>query len=137
MQPSVILRAMAEITPLTGELQAQVMAAAWRLGVGTVVEVRSALPPRYRAAHNTIQTVLNRLAERGLLSRKRVGNAIVYRPVISEAEYLTRSISNSLAAASIDARQAALAQLIGDLDKQELKELQQLAKQMNKGRRRR
>ena len=128
---------MAEITPLTGELQAQVMSAMWRLGVGTVVEVNSALPPLYRGAHNKIHTILNRLAERGLLSRNRVGNAVVYRPVISEAEYLTRSISNSLAAASNDARQAALAQLIGDLDKQELKELQQLAKQMNKGRRKR
>lgn len=128
---------MAAIAPLTGELQAQVMSAMWRLGVGTVVEVRSALPPRYRGAHNTIQTVLNRLAERGLLSRRRAGNAIEYRPAISEAEYLTRSISSSLAGASIDARQAALAQLIGDLDQQELKELQQLAKQMNKSRRRR
>jgi predicted transcriptional regulator len=128
---------MARIAPFTGELQAQVMSAVWRLGGGTVGDVRSALPPRYRGAHNTIQTVLNRLAERGLLSRKRAGNAIEYRPAISEAEYLTRSISSSLAAASLDARQAALAQLIGDLDEQELEELQQLAEQMGTSRRRR
>jgi predicted transcriptional regulator len=128
---------MAEIRPFTGELQTQVMSALWRLGSGTVGDVRSALPPRYRGAHNTIQTVLNRLAERGLLTRGRAGNAIVYRPVMSEAEYLSRSISSTLAAASMDARQAALAQLIGDLDKQELKDLQQLARQMGKSRRRR
>lgn len=128
---------MTAITTFTGELQAQVMSALWRLGTGTMGEVRTALPPRYRGAHNTIQTVLNRLAERGLLSRRRAGNAIEYRPVMSEAEYLTRSIWNSLAAASTDARQAALARLIGDLDKQELKELQQLAKQRAKSRRRR
>lgn len=134
---SVILGAMAYVTPFTGELQTQVMSALWRLGGGTVEQVRSALPPRYRGAYNTIQTVLNRLAERGLLSRAKAGNAFEYRPVVSEAEYLSRSISKTLAGASMDARQAALAQLIGDLDKRELEDLQQLAKEMSKTRRRR
>jgi predicted transcriptional regulator len=128
---------MTDVTPFTGELQTQVMAALWRLGSGTVEQVRSALPPRYRGAYNTVQTVLNRLAERGLLSRTKTGNAIEYRPIFSEAEYLSRSISQTLAAASMDARQAALAQLIGGLDKSELDDLQRLAKEMGKTRRRR
>jgi predicted transcriptional regulator len=128
---------MPEMTPFTGELQTQVMSALWRLGSGTVEQVRSALPPRYRGAYNTIQTVLNRLAERGLLSRSKSGNAIEYRPVFSEAEYLSRSISQTLASASMDARQAALARLIGGLDEGELEDLQRLAKEMGKTRRRR
>ena len=126
---------MADVTPFTGELQTQIMSALWRLGNGTVEQVRTALPPRYRATYNTIQTVLNRLAERGLLSRQKAGNAIEYRPVFSEAEYLSRSISQTLAAASMDARQAALARLIGDLDKSELADLQRLARQMGDKRR--
>ena len=121
----------ADVTPIIGELQAQIMAAIWRLGGGTVSQVRAALPPRYRGAHNTIQTVLNRLAERGLLSRRRAGNAIEYRPRLSEADYLSRAISQTLASASMDARQAALAQLIGTLGKDELAGLQQLARKMN------
>ena len=32
---------------------------------GTVEQVRGELPPRYQGAYNTVQTVLNRLAERG------------------------------------------------------------------------
>lgn len=135
--PSGILSAMADVAPFTGELQTQVMSALWRLGSGTVEQVRSALPPRYRGAYNTTQTVLNRLAERGLLSRVKAGNAIEYRPVFSEAEYLSRSITNTLAAASMDARQAALARLIGGLDKRELADLQQLAKETGPHRRKR
>ena len=131
------MRFAADVTPFTGELQTQVMSALWRLGSGTVEQVRSALPPRYRGAYNTIQTVLNRLAERGLLSRTKAGNAFEYRPVVSEAEYLSRSISRTLAAASMDARQAALARLIGGLDKRELEDLQQLAKELGSSRRRR
>ncbi len=128
---------MADLTPITGELQTQVMSAAWRLGNATVEEVRSALPPRYRGAYNTIQTVLNRLAERGLLSRHKGGNAIEYRPRVSEADYLSRSISQTLAGASMNARQAALARLIGDLDEDELSGLRELAREMGEKRRRR
>ena len=69
---------MDEVTPLTGELQVQVMATLWRLGSATVEQVRGGLPPRYRGAYNTIQTVLNRLADRNLLSRHKIGNAFAY-----------------------------------------------------------
>jgi predicted transcriptional regulator len=127
----------AGVTPITGELQTQIMSALWRLGSGTVEQVRNALPPRYRGAYNTIQTVLNRLAERGLLTRHRIGNAFEYRPAMSEAEYLSRSISQTLAAASMDARQAALARLIGGLDRRELAKLQRLARQTGEKRRKR
>jgi len=128
---------MADVEPLTGELQLQVMSALWRLGSATVEEVRSALPPRYRAAYNTIQTVLNRLVDRGLLSRKKVVRTFQYQPRLSEDEYLSRTISNTLATASLEARQAALARLIGDLNDAELKDLRQRARELNRTRRRR
>jgi predicted transcriptional regulator len=127
---------MPEVAPITGELQRQVMSAVWRLGNATVEQVRGALPARHRGAYTTVQTVLNRLAERDLLSRQKAGNAIEYRPRLSEAEYLSRSISRTLSGASMDARQAALARLIGDLDKSELADLQQLAREMGKRRKR-
>ena len=130
---------MSDLKPIQGELQGQIMAALWRLGSGTVEEVRSALPPRYRAAYTTIQTVLNRLADRRMLARHKDGRMIVYRPKVSEADYVSRSIEQTLAGASVDARQAALAKLIGDLAASELSDLQELARGLEKerGRRRR
>lgn len=113
------------------------MAALWRLGAGTVEQVRAEIPPRYRGAYNTIQTVLNRLAERGLLTRRKVGNAIEYRPKISEADYLSRSIASTLSGASVNARQVALARLIAELDEDELSDLQRLAGELPKNRRKR
>jgi predicted transcriptional regulator len=126
---------MADMTPLTGELQLQVMSAVWRLGSPTVEEVRTALPPRYRGAYNTVQTVLNRLVERGLLTRRKSGNAFLYRARLTEAQYLSRSISHTLAGASMDARQEALAQLIGGLKESEISDLRQLARDMKRRRR--
>ena len=122
---------------LQGELQSQIMTALWRLGEGTVPEVRAALPVRCRSAYTTVQTVLNRLAGRGLLAREKQGKQIVYRPRLSEADYLSRSIETTLAGASTEARQAVLAGLVGGLDKAELSELQTLAKEVARRRRRR
>jgi predicted transcriptional regulator len=126
----------ADVTPIQGELQTQVMYAVWRLGGGTVEQIRSALPPRYRGAYTTVQTVLNRLAERHLLTREREGRGIVYRPSFTEAEYLSRAIRQTLSGASSDARQAALASIIGGLDPDELSELQKLAAEAGTRRRR-
>lgn len=92
------------------------MAVLWRTDSATVEQVRSALPSRYRSAYTTVQTVLNRLAERGLLSRKRVGQAIVYTTSITETEYVSREVRRTLNSASAAARHAALAQLVGDFE---------------------
>ncbi len=110
------------------------MATLWRLEAGTVEQVRSALPARYRGAYNTVQTVLNRLADRGLLQRERDGQAFVYRPRLTETEYVSRSIESALAGTSSEVRQAVLAQLVGRLDGDELAELRGLAKRAKLGR---
>jgi len=72
-----------------------------------------------------------------LVSRHKVGNAFEYRPRVSEAEYLSRSISHTLAGASKAAREAALAQLIGGLEEDELTDLRELAREMNEKRHKR
>ncbi len=124
----------APVAPVQGELQAQILAALWRSGEGTVEQVRGALPPRYRSAYTTVQTVLNRLAERGLLEREKRGNALVYRPRLTEAEYLKQSIEHALHGSSAEARRVALAQLIGELDGTELRDLTRLAGEIDRRR---
>jgi len=125
---------MADGAPIQGELQTQLMTVMWRLGSGSVEDVRQALPPRYRGAYTTVQTVLNRLSDRGLLSREKDGRNIVYRPSVTEAQYLSQTIRHTLAGASNDARQAALAELIGGLDSDELGELRKLSQQAGRAR---
>ena len=117
-----------------GQLQQEIMHIVWRLGSGRVEDVRRELPRRHRRAYTTVQTVLNRLAERGLLGRERKGKAIVYRPRISETDYLARSVNEALADASEEARRGALARLVGDLDRRELDEIRKLAREARRRR---
>jgi predicted transcriptional regulator len=67
------------------------MAALWRLGSAAVEDVRTAMAP-HRNAYNTVQTSLKRLVERRLVTRERRGRAYVYRPNLSEADHVARSI---------------------------------------------
>jgi len=117
-----------------GDLQTQVMTAVWKLGEATVDDVRGEQPRRRRSAYTTIQTVLNRLVERGLLLRERRGRAFMYRPRVEESEYLARSIGDRLAGASPAARRAALFNLVDDLEPGELEEVARRAKEIKRRR---
>jgi predicted transcriptional regulator len=119
---------------LRGGLQAEVMAALWKLGEAKVEDVRNLQPRSRRSAYTTLQTVMNRLVEHGLLIRERRGNAFYYRAKYDEADYVARTISERLASASPDARREALIHLVGDLEPSELNELTRYAGQIKRKR---
>lgn len=118
-----------------GDLQAEIMAAIWELGDATVEELRRAQPRRRQRAYTTLQTVMNRLAERGLLDRERRGRGYVYRARIDEAAYISSRIKDQLAAASPAARRAALHTLVGDLGPDELEDVARYANRVKRARR--
>lgn len=128
------MTAMTKTVPMQGELQIQVMSALWREGSGSVEAVRRALPARHRGAYNTIQTVLNRLAERGLLTRVEGSRGLIYEPTMTEAEYVSRSVAHTLASASAPARQAALAALLGGMTADDIAALRRLSAQVARDR---
>jgi predicted transcriptional regulator len=101
-----------------------------------VEDVRRMQPRRRRRAYTTLQTVMNRLVERGLLDRERRGRGYVYRARYNEAAYISRTISDQLASASPDARRAALHSLVGELDAQELDDVTRYANRIKRDRRR-
>lgn len=108
------------------------MAAIWKLGEATVDDVRELQPASRRSAYNTVQTVMNRLLDRGLLTRARRGKAFVYRARYDESELIAMAMSQQLAGASADTRRAALVNLVGELSEEEVDEL---ARQANRVRR--
>lgn len=120
-----------------GDLQAEVMAAVWKLGEAKVDDVRATQPPRRRSAYNTVQTVMNRLVERGLLERHRSGTAFVYRARYDEADYVARSIGGRLRLLSPDTRQEVLMNIVGDLDGDEVEAVAAYAARIRRARSRR
>lgn len=110
------------------------MAAVWQLGEATVEDVRGQQSARERSAYTTVQTVMNRLVERGLLTRERRGVAYVYRAASDESDYLVEQINDRLDQASPDARRAALVGLVGRLDAEDLDEVARYANRIRRAR---
>lgn len=103
------------------------MRAMWRLDRATVEGVRRVLPTEHRGAYTTVQTILNRLLDRGLLTREKDGKAFIYAPVVSEADYVSGSLSQTLSTASVEARRIALATLVGGMEASEMSKINALA----------
>ena len=110
------------------------MATLWQLGEASVEDVREQQPARRRSAYTTVQTVMNRLVDKGLLTRRRQGRAFLYSPRYDESEYLVRSLRERLRDASPQARRAALVSLVGGLQGEDLDELAGLAARVRRAR---
>lgn len=73
---------------LFGELEARVMEIIWQLEEATVGDVLARLGDEYH--YNTVMTVMSRLADKGVLTRRREGRAHVYVPVEERDAFLAR-----------------------------------------------
>lgn len=113
--------------PIRGDLQLEIMRILWGTASASVEEVRKALPAKRRGAYTTVQTVLNRLADRGLVERRKEAKAIQYSVRISEPEYVTGSLQRTLEGASEAARVSALANLVEELAPQDLDAISDIA----------
>ncbi len=107
-----------------GELEAPIMEAVWRAGEASVQEVCDSLG--HDSNYKTVMTVMNRLVQKGLLSRRRVSKAFVYSAVESRQAFLDR-VSRSVAAGLVrDFGPAAIAQFVEVVDEVAPEELEAL-----------
>ena len=63
-------------------LELECLKALWTLGEGNVKDVRRAMAADRNLAYTTVMTVLDRLARKGGVVRRKVGRSFVYAPVL-------------------------------------------------------
>jgi BlaI family transcriptional regulator, penicillinase repressor len=64
-------------------LELECLKVLWKLGEGNVKDVRRALTENRNLAYTTVMTVLDRLARKGGVVRRKVGRSFIYSPVLS------------------------------------------------------
>ena len=116
--------------PALHELESEVMEEMWRQREATVRDVLEALNrgPKERA-YTTIMTIMGRLWQKGLLSRKRRGRADVYRAILSREDYLQARAEAEVDAVVEEFGDLALshfARQVGGLDAERLRRLREL-----------
>jgi predicted transcriptional regulator len=110
-------------------LEIEVMEHFWRMEEASVRDVFESIPESQRPAFTTVQTITQRLEQKGALARTgKVGNALVFRPAVSRRSVYRRMIDELLALFGGSAHPL-VSHLIdsGKLSLEELKELEQRA----------
>lgn len=81
-----------------GDLERSVLDALWSgPDALSVRDVQRLIPRRPSLAYTTVMTVLDRLHDKGFVSRKKEGRAFVYRPRLTHAEWLGERAARVLA----------------------------------------
>jgi len=89
------------------------MNALWPLGEATVKQVQESLLARRPRAYTTIMTILDRLAQKGIVSRRKVGRAYLYRASLQAAEAQQSAVQHLVAGFFGGSREALAAHLKG------------------------
>jgi len=82
-------RKILELAPL----ELDCMTALWRLEEGTVRDIREALASRRPRAYTTIMTIMDRLARKQIVSRRRAGRAWRYQANLTSEEARSHAIA--------------------------------------------
>lgn len=69
------------------------MNALWRLGEATVRDIHAALATTRPRAYTTIMTILDRLAQKGVVERQKSGRAWLYKANLSAHQARTHAVA--------------------------------------------
>ena len=64
-------------------LELECLSVLWPIGEGTVRDIHEALAASRPRAYTTVMTIMDRLAQKGIVARRKVGRAFLYEPMLS------------------------------------------------------
>jgi len=115
------------------KFETEVMSVLWRLGEASVREVQDAIDRADRPAYTTVQTIVQRLEQKGAVRRTRkAGNALYFEPSITRKSVYRRLVDELLDL--IGGSQPLVAHLVetGKLSLDDLKAVEKSAKKDGK-----
>ena len=102
-------RSVLELAPL----ELACMTTLWGLGEATVREIRDRMAKQRPRAYTTVMTIMDRLARKGVVERRRVGRAYLYRPNLSAEEARAKALGQVVENFFGGSKEALLKQLSG------------------------
>jgi predicted transcriptional regulator len=107
--PRPLRRAVLDLAPL----ELDCMNTLWPMGEGTVREIRERLAERRPRAYTTIMTIMDRLARKGIVERRKAGRAYIYRANLSAKDARAQALSQVVESFFGGSKEAVMAELDG------------------------
>ena len=79
-----------------GPLEQEVMKCVWQKKICTARDIVECLNENREIAYNTIQTIMTRLVDKGLLKRTLQGKTHIYKPMVKRKSILQSIVSQSM-----------------------------------------
>jgi predicted transcriptional regulator len=73
-------------------LELECLTVLWPLGEGTVRDIHQALAASRPRAYTTVMTIMDRLEQKGIVKRRKVGKAFCYQPLLSAEEARLKAV---------------------------------------------
>lgn len=117
------------------ELELEVLKILWRDGPASVRQVRDALAETRDLAYTSVMTVMNIMANKGYLKRRKDGPVYTYQPSVTEEQTVRDMLGDLVDRAFDGSASAVVLNLLerSDLDEGELKKLRVLINRKIKG----
>jgi predicted transcriptional regulator len=113
---------------ILGDLETDIMEVMWATRKATVRQVHQRLKTRREIAYTTVMTVMGRLADKGLLAKRRDGNAFVYRATVSLEMFTQSTIKRIINELLSDFATPAISQFIDAVDSEQPEKIEELAR---------
>lgn len=118
------------LAKVLGDLEARVLDAVWRLGKPVPARtVHAVVAEEHEVSPLTVITVLNKLVDKGLLSRAKVEDLFHYRAMLTREEFTTRAsrrVVEGILSLAPDAVAASIVDVLAERDPERLAELGRL-----------
>ena len=102
---------------ILGSLERDVMRILWKRGESSVRDVAEELQISRKIAYTTVMTVMQRLAEKGVLARHLSGAAYLYRPAADKSHFFQTIFRDFLSSLRRDFGDVAVSSFLDELDR--------------------
>jgi predicted transcriptional regulator len=102
--------------PTLGDFEIQVLEYVWERETVDVNQTHDAVGEARGVTHNTTQSTLKRLWQKGLLERRKEGRAFVYKPAVSRQELTEQMVGDVVDRVASDDMDVAMQAFIGFAD---------------------
>jgi predicted transcriptional regulator len=95
-------------------LELECLSVLWPLGEGTVRDIHRALAESKPRAYTTVMTIMDRLEQKGIVARRKVGRAFLYQPRLSAEEARLKAVEKIVDGFFNGSPEALVAHLVSD-----------------------
>ena len=119
------------MTVSLGELEQQVMNILWELKQCSARDVLTKLEKDRKLAYTTVMTIMGRLVDKGVLTRKPEGKNYLYQPKVAKEKFVARAVHNIFASTISTLGQEAVTYFVKEIKRLNPRKREELVKMLD------